>query len=33
MEIQVIFTAYTEGDIKKKAVLAFWVEMVPGSRN
>jgi len=33
MEIQVVFTAYTEGDIKKKAVLSFWVEMVPGSRN
>lgn len=33
MEIQVVFTAYTEGDIKKKAVLAFLVEMTPGARN
>jgi len=29
----VIFTGYTQGDIKKKAGLAFWVEMIPGSRN
>jgi len=33
MEVQIVFTAYTEGDIKKKAVLSLLVEMVPGSRN